>query len=417
MAASLPEKGLPKAQILDHLAGLKERDIAWSEGRAPIFVFKAEQELSDLNREAFNLYFVENALGAHRAFASIKQMESDIISIGLKLFNGPEGSMGYFTTGGSESITCAMKAARNWAREKRGDPQFRGNMVVAETCHPAFTKACDLMDIELRKIPVGADFKADPVAMEAAIDENTYCMVGSMPCYPYGVIDPIEALSEVAQRHGLWLHVDACVGGYIAPFAAELGRDVPPWDFRVPGVCSISADVHKFGYAPKPASTVFFRSEDYGKHLMFKYNDWPSGIYATATIVGTRPGGGVAGAWATLHGLGHDGYLRVTQNLLNLVDRYKAGIGAIPGLRVLADPPLSIITCTSDEIDLVEAGSRLTERGWLPGFLQKPRGMHLMLSMIHEPACDKWLADLRWAVEQHKASQGGAEKKVEISYS
>lgn len=416
MKTSLPQTGLSRDAIIGHLTSLKQADVRWADGRTPMFIFKADQELSDTTREAFNLFFNENALGAHRAYPSIRQMEDDILSIGLQLFNAPEGAKGFFTTGGTESITCAVKAARSWAREKRGDKNFRGNMVAPETAHPAFTKACDLMDLEIRKVPVGPDLCADAKELEAAVDKDTFFIVGSVPCFPYGVVDRIEELSEIALRHDLWLHVDACVGGYIAPFAAELGRNIPLWDFRVPGVSSISADLHKFGYAPKPASTVFFRTEKLANNLIFQYNDWPNGLYATATIVGTRPGGGVAGAWATLNGLGREGYLRVTTQLLDLVGRYRTGIEAIPGLRILGDPQLSILAITSDDMDLTQAGARMPERGWLSSYLQKPKGMHLMLSLIHERAVDDWLRDLRWAVDQQRSVAPGSERNVQAVY-
>lgn len=415
MAKTLPETGLSRDEIITHLTDLKKDDIKWAEGRTPMFIFKADTELSKITQEAFNLYFNENALGAHRAYKSIRQMEDDIIAIGLDLFNAPAGGQGYFTTGGTESIMCAVKTAKTWARDKRGDPGFHGNIVAAESAHPAFRKSCDLMDIEIRKLPV-KDYRADPAALEAAIDENTFMIIGSAPCFPYGTVDPIEELSEIALRHDLWLHVDACVGGYMLPFAEELGQKIPVWDFRAPGVASISADLHKFGYAPKPASTVFFRSQEHAKHLVFFYNEWPSGLYATATVVGTRPGGGVAGAWATLHALGHQGYLDVTRRLLDLIARYKKGIEAIPGLKVIDDPQLAIIAFTSDEVDLLQVGSHMPKRGWLPSFLQKPKGMHLMLSLIHEQACDKWLEDLRWAVDQQRAAAPGSQKKVDVVY-
>lgn len=416
MAKTLLETGMSRGDIIDHLSELKHNDIRWAEGRAPIFVFKADDDISTTAREAFNLYFTENALGAHRAFPSIQQMEKDIVAIGLSLFHAPSGGTGYFTTGGSESIICAMKAARNWSRERRGDPQFRGNFVLPDTAHPAFTKGGDMMDMEVRRVPVGPDYRADPAAIEAAIDKDTIMIVGSAPCFPYGVIDPIDELGEVAQRHDLWLHVDACVGGYLAPFVKELGRDVPTFDFQVPGVTSISADLHKFGYTPKPASTVFYRDPDKAGHQMFKYDVWANGMYATAGIAGTRPGGGVAGAWATLHALGRDGYLRVNARLMDLVDRYKQGIEAIPGLRIVGKPHLSIISLTSDEVDMLQAGERMRQFGWLPGFINRPKGMHLMLSRIHEPACDPWLKDLRTCVERQRAAASEPGAKVQVVY-
>jgi glutamate/tyrosine decarboxylase-like PLP-dependent enzyme len=403
-------------EIISTLRRLKEKDIKWAEGRTPMFVFKADEQLGTTTREAFNLFFSENALGAKRAYPSVRQMEDDIIAIGLDLFHGGPQARGFFTTGGTESIMAAVKAARNHQRSQRGNPTLRGNMVVPETGHPAFTKSCDLMDLEIRRVPVDANGRADPAAMEAASDGDTMMIVGSVPCFPYGVVDPMPELAELAQRRGFWLHVDACVGGYLAPFAAELGRDIPAWDFQLPGVRSISADVHKFGYAPKPASTVFFADDERAESLIFTYDDWPNGIYSTATIVGTRPAGGVAGAWATLHGLGRDGYMRVNQRLLELVTRYRKGIESIPGLRIVADPQLSILALTSDEVDLLQAGERLRERGWLPGFIKKPKGMHLMLSLVHEFSCDDWLADLRWAVDAQRADDEQSGRDVKVEY-
>ena len=272
------------------------------------------------------------------------------------------------------------------------------------------------MDIEVRRVPVGVDLRADPAAMEGAIDADTILIVGSSPCFSYGVVDPIDALSEVALRRGVWLHVDACVGGYLAPFVAALGFDVPRWDFRVPGVCSISADLHKFGYCPKPASTVFYRSTDLARHQVFEYDVWPNGLYSTATIVGTRPGGAVAGAWATLQNLGRDGYLRITGQLMELVAAYHAGIESIPGLHVNGDPHLSILSFSSDGVDMLQVGERMRPRGWLPGFIRKPPGMHLMLSLIHEPAREPFLVDLRACVNEVSAGLETDQPAVKVTY-
>jgi glutamate/tyrosine decarboxylase-like PLP-dependent enzyme len=416
MAKKLPPEGMPRTDIVATLSRLKDGDIRWAEGRTPMFVFKGDEEVSAASREAFNMFFGENALAARRAYPSVRRMEEDILSIGLDLLHGSDEARGYFTTGGTESIMAAVKAARDMQRSLRGDTKLRGNMVLPETAHPAFTKSCDLMDLEERRVPVGEDCRADAAAMEAATDNDTMMIVGSVPCFPYGVVDPIPELSELAMRRGLWLHVDACVGGYLAPFAAELGRDIPTWDFKLAGVSSISADLHKFGYAPKPASTVFFANAEKADKLLFSYDVWPNGIYLTATIVGTRPAGGVAGAWATLHGLGREGYLRVNQRLFALVDRYREGIESIPGLRVIADPQLSILSFTSDEVNLHQAGERMRERGWLPGFIKRPTGMHLMLSLIHEQSCEDWLSDLRWAVDAERNAQQSLKAKVTVEY-
>ena len=263
-------------------------------------------------------FFTENALGGKRAFHGLKKMEDDIVSMGLSLFHAPDDAAGFFTTGGSESIISAVLACRDFGRRQSGRADKRGNIVLPYSAHPAFTKAARLMDIELRRIPVAANYRADVAAMSRAIDADTMMLVGSAPCFSYGTIDPIVDLGRLAQERGVWLHVDACVGGYIAPFAAKAGYPIPTFDFAVPGVTSISADLHKFGFCPKPASTVFYRSADRAACQPFEMDDWPGGKFATATLVGTRPGGAVAGAWATLQGMGEQGYVSTARQIMEL---------------------------------------------------------------------------------------------------
>ena len=234
-------------------------------------------------------------------------------------------------------------------------------------------------------------------------------LVGSAPCFPYGTVDPIAALSQLAQERGLWLHVDACVGGYLAPFVAKAGYPVPTFDFALPGVTSISADLHKFGFCPKPASTVFYRSQRQASFQPFEVDDWPGGVFVTATLAGTRPGGGIAGAWATLQAMGEAGYTDTAREIMQVVAAYRRGIEAI-GLRVLGEPELSILCFTSDDVDMMEVGAAMAERGWLPGHTRVPRSMHLMLSMLHASAREDYLRDLRSAVAQVRTSSATATK-------
>jgi sphinganine-1-phosphate aldolase len=242
------------------------------------------------------------------------------------------------TTGGTESIILAMQTCRDWSRAKRGEPRHRGNVVASETVHPAFNKGAKLMDLEVRRAPVGADLRMDLAAVEALIDDDSIMIVGSAPNFPYGMIDPVSELGRLAERRGVWLHVDACVGGYLAPFVRMIGRKLPDFDFAVPGVASLSADLHKFGFCPKPASTVFYRDADKAQHHLFDADVWPNGRFLTTTIVGTRPAGGVAGAWATLQYLGLDGYKRIAGALMDFVDAYQDGIRATDGLKVHGTP-------------------------------------------------------------------------------
>ncbi len=414
MRSTLPPVGLPRSEIFARMKALSAGDVDWRRGRVPLYVFKANDEIAALGRDAFLEFFTENALGGKRAFHGLKKMEDDIVAIGLSLFHAPDDAAGFFTTGGSESIISAVLACRDYGRRASGQTNKRGNIVLPYSAHPAFSKAARLMDLELKRIPVAANYRADVAAMARAIDADTMMLVGSAPCFSYGTIDPIGDLGALAQQRGLWLHVDACVGGYIAPFAAKAGFPIPAFDFAVPGVTSISADLHKFGFCPKPASTVFYRSSDRAACQPFEMDDWPGGKFATATLVGTRPGGAVAGAWATLQGIGEDGYVTTARQIMRLATAYRRGIEAI-GLTVIGEPDLSILCFTSSEIDMLRVGEVMATRGWLPGLVREPHAMHLMLSMLHAPAREDYLRDLRDSVAQVKKEAGRA-AKIDVTY-
>ena len=415
MRMTMPEHGRPQADILAEMRARKGGDTDWMHGRSPLYVFKADEPLYEMGRAAFFEYFSENALGAGRAFPSVKQMESEVVAMALGLFNAPEAAAGFMTTGGTESIIQAVQACRDWSRQQRGDAQHRGNIVAPLSAHPAFEKAAKLMDLKVKRAPVGADYRADVAALEALIDGDTIMLVGSAPCFPYGTIDPIAEIGAMAQRREIWLHVDACVGGYLAPFVKMIGRDIPTFDFSVPAVHSMSADLHKFGFCPKPASTVFYRTPELAKFQYFDANIWPNGRFLTSTLVGTRPAGGVAAAWAVFQFLGLQGYQRVARDLMAYVDAYRAGIESIDGLKVLGNPHLSIVAYGSDEFDVFRVADLMAQKGWLPGLLQQPRGIHRMMSMVHAVSIDEYMADVRTAVAAVR-NEGAAQSTLQASY-
>ena len=416
MRTRFPSQGSKREAVAAELRSMKSADCDWQHGRAPLFVFRSSQDAYEVGRDAFFEYFTENALGGKRAFASVRRMEDEVIQMALDLLHAPAEAQGFFTTGGTESIVQAVRTCRDWNRARRGATLHRGNIVAPHTVHPAFNKAAALMDLEVRRVPVAADFRADPRAMEAAIDADTIMLVGSVPCFPFGVIDPIRELAALAARRDVWLHVDACVGGYLAPFVKQLGHDIPDFDFAVPGVSSISADLHKFGFCPKPASTVFYRSPDLARHNGFDFDEWPNGRFVTNTIVGTRPGGGVAGAWATFRFLGAEGYRAGAKEIMDMIARYRQGVESIPSLKVLGRPHLSIVAFGSDEVDVFRVAEVMEKKGWLPGLLQAPKAIHRMMSMIHAPSLDEYLDDLRAAVGVVR-QEGPAEKaKLAATY-
>ncbi len=393
-----PETGTKRELVMARLRELKAGDIDWRGGRASMFMFKANDEVSRLGQDAYVEYFNENALGSTSAFPSVRTMENEVVQMALDLFKAPEGARGYMTTGGTESIIQAVQSCRNWSRVARGQPAHRGNIVAFETVHPAFDKAANLMDLEVRRIPVDPWTAPSVASLDSAIDTDTILLVGSAPNYPYGSIDPIAELGELAQRRKLWLHVDACVGGYLAPFARQIGRALPTFDFSIAGVSSMSADLHKYGFCPKPASTVLYRTADQAKQQVFDADVWPSGRFVTTTLVGTRPAGGVAAAWAMINFLGAEGYRAIASDLMASIDAYIVGLHSIDGLRVVGKPDLAVVAFTSDQVDMMRVAGKLSGKGWLPGLIRKPIGIHRMMSMLHAGSNDQFLADLREVV-------------------
>jgi glutamate/tyrosine decarboxylase-like PLP-dependent enzyme len=270
--------------------------------------------------------------------------------------------------------------------------------VTPYSAHPAFHKAAMMMDLDVRRTPL-KHYLADAAAIGDAADDGTIMIVGSAPCFPFGLIDPIVELGELAQRRSLWLHVDACVGGYLAPFVRMNGADLPAFDFSAPGVSSISGDLHKYGYASKGASTVFFRTEAMKEHMIFDAGPWPLGRMITPTLAGTRPGGAIAAAWAVMHFLGVEGYRQKQRMVTEAREKIEAGVKRL-GFRVLGRPQLGIVAFTHDEADCFALLAKLHQRGWITAALVDPKALHLMLSPVHLTAAEVYLRDLEQALAE-----------------
>jgi len=392
----LPQHGTPWPELEARMRNMAAGDVKWRDGKTTMYIFNAGEDVERVKKAAYAMFSEENGLGP-AAFPSIAQMERDVVAFGLALLNAPEGAAGAMTSGGTDSITMAVKAARDFAREKRG---LKGalNLVAPYSVHPAFDKACTMMDIEIRRISV-QDYLADVDAMGAAMDANTIMLVGSAPCFPFGLIDPIAALGALAEKRGVWLHVDACVGGYIAPFVRMNGADLPPFDFAVPGVLSMSADLHKYGYASKGASTVFFRSEALKAFMPFDAGPWPLGRMHTPTLAGTRPGGAIAAAWAVTQFLGVDGYREKQRAVTDAREKIEAGVREL-GFRVLGAPLLGLVAFTHDERDCLSLLGKMYQRGWVTAGLMEPRALHVMLSPAHREFAESYLADLAAALAE-----------------
>ncbi|MCS7065197.1 MAG: aminotransferase class V-fold PLP-dependent enzyme, partial [Fimbriimonadales bacterium] len=406
----LPEVGIPQQQVLEWMTRLREREAAvWQGGRVSGTVYHGGEEHTEFLNKVYALHALSNPLHAD-LFPSTVKFEAEIVAmtahlLGAQPTDDPQQQIvGTVTSGGTESILLAIKTYRDWARAERGITQ--PEVVAPITAHPAFDKAAHLFCLRLVRTPVDSQFRADLEAMRRAITPNTIALVGSAPNYPYGVIDPISEMAELAQAHRIGLHVDACLGGFILPFIERLGYPVPPYDFRVPGVTSISVDPHKYGYTPKGLSVILYRGRALRRYQYFTYTDWPGGLYASPTLPGSRPGALSAAGWAAMVTLGEAGYLEAARRIMETAVTLRKGIEAIPELRLMGEP-LFLIAFTSDTLNIYEVLDRMAARGWRLVALQRPPGVHLAVTLRHtQPGvAEQFLSDLRAAVEGVK--QGG----------
>jgi sphinganine-1-phosphate aldolase len=410
-----PAHGWSRDQVMASLKDYKKDDIDWRHGRAPMYVFYADDEHNAVIRDAYAEYFSENALGAGKAFPSLARLETEVIAMAGGILNGGDGCGGSLTSGGSESIFLAVKTARDFARASRPG-MGRPNMVLPETAHPVYYKAAHFMDLEVIQIPMRDNFRADVAAMAAAVDTNTFFTLGSAPSFSHGVYDPITELGTMALEKGIWLHVDACVGGYIAPAVRRIGYEVPAHDFSVPGVSSISADLHKMGFAAKPASTILYSDAGMMDFQRYSFTAWPRGVYDTPNITGTRPGGAVAAAWAALKYLGEDGYDRIARTVMTTRQQLIDGVGAIVGLEMLGDPELNIVSYTSEELNIHASADLRGRHGWLVGRNKTPPAIQLMLTPVHGESMAQYLNDLDGAVNAIRKGDHAPGSGEELSY-
>lgn len=406
----LPQKGTSSQALLANLKDRRRADADWRGARLFSLIYPAGPEVEEIVEQACLLYLHENALNPLR-FPSLRQLETEVVQMTGQLLHAPEGFDGAMTSGGTESILMAVKSARDRARAERGVTQ--PEMVAPISAHPAFAKAASYLGIELKSAPLGPDFRADVGAVADLIGERCVLVVGSAPNYPYGVVDPIPELAALAAERGISFHTDACLGGFLLPFWERLGEPVPPFDFRVPGVTTISADVHKYGYCVKGASVILHRDAEHLKRYQrFLYSGWPGGLYLSFAMAGARPAAPIAAAWAVMNHLGEEGYVRLAGRVRKATRRIQAGIAATPGLRLWGDPAMSVFAFGSDEFDIFAVGDRMDERGWHPDRQKGPDALHLMVSPEHDRVADRFVEDLDASVRDRGASKG-----VEARYS
>ncbi len=392
----LPRQGLDKRTLFREMESARANDVNWQQGRVFSLVFDGGPDVHEVAEKAYMQFFSENALNP-TAFPSLRKFESEVIAMTAGLLNGDEQVVGNMTSGGTESLLMTMLTAREWARDQRPGIALP-EVVLPATAHPAFDKAAHYFNMRLVRTPVREDFRADVDAMAQAITPNTVMLVASAPSYPQGVVDPVAEIAALAQQYGLLCHVDACVGGMMLPFVERLGYPVPGWDFRTPGVTAISVDLHKYGYAAKGASVILYRNKTLRRYQLFVSTDWSGGIYASPTMAGTRPGGVIAAAWAVMNYLGEEGYLTRANAVMQVRDRIKVGVEAIPDLKVLSDPDISVMAIASDALDVYLLGDELDVRGWHLDRQQFPPSLHMTLHYGHREIADAFLRDLNDSV-------------------
>lgn len=399
--SGLPEHGRSHADVLKALQAFSSDDPDYKHSKLWSLVYYLDEAHDDFLSQAYRQFSSANGLNPS-VFKSLKRMETEIISSMGKLHHGPDTVCGVVTSGGTESCLLAVKTYRDLAR-KRG--VRRPEMVLPTTAHVAWGKASEYFGVKIRKLPLDQDLRADASKLLRLLNRNTIMVLGSAPAYPHGTIDPIEHMAEIAALHNIPMHVDACVGGFILPFMALNGVPLPRWDYSVPGVTSISADIHKYGYAAKGASTITYRHLDLLKQQMFVDQDWPGGVFASAALLGTRPGGAYAAAWAAMQHFGVDGYRELAACTQRAFERMRDGVRAIDGLRVLGTPcgPLLAYAAADRTLNIFAVGDQMEARGWSVNRLQNPDGLHAMITAKHLNVVDEYLHDLAESVAAVRA--------------
>ncbi len=403
---SVPEYPRARADVLAEITEMSRREDADSDsGRVSGSVYSGDHKHYAYLSEVFSQFAHANVL-QRDMYPSATKFEGEIIAMVSDLLHGPAGACGVVTSGGSESLISALYSYREAARERGVTAP---NVVMPVTAHVALDKGAHWMNIEVRHAPLTDGYVADVPAMAELIDDQTIALVGSAGDYAHGLIDPITDIASLAAERGVGMHVDGCLGGMLWPWAERLGYEVPAWDFRVPGVTSISADTHKYGYALKGSSVLLYRDRDLRRHQYFTYPDWPGGLYLSPGLAGSRSGGLIAATWAAMVTTGQQGYLQAADEILRTAARIRAGVEAVDGLAVIGDP-LFLVAFRSvrDDLDIYLVNDALKDAGWRMNALQLPPALHFCVTRpnTRPGIAEAFLADLRGAVGYALAHTG-----------
>jgi sphinganine-1-phosphate aldolase len=404
---ALPSEGLGPKMTLELVERLAAREAPrWQEGYVSGAVYHGAPAHVEFMNRVYALASQTNPLHVD-VWPSIAKFEAEVVRMTARMLGGPQQAasdaervVGAVTSGGTESILLAMKAYRDRAR---AEGNRRPEIVAPASAHAAFDKAAELLRMTIVRVPVASDFRADVRAMRRAVTRRTAVIVGSAPGFPHGVVDPIAELSSLALERKVGLHVDACLGGFVLPWAKKLGYAVPDFDFSLSGVSSMSADTHKYGYAAKGTSVVLYRGLALRRFQYFVSTDWPGGLYFSPTLAGSRPGALVAATWAALVSIGEHGYLDATRRILETARTIRRGIEQLPELAVLGDP-LWVIAFGSRSFDIYRVLDAMSARGWSLNGLQRPPSLHFCVTLRHtEPGvAERFVRDLEASVAEVK---------------
>jgi sphinganine-1-phosphate aldolase len=398
----IPQQGLSKEEILNTLQGFKSRDMDWKAGKVWCYVYNPGEDPAEVTREAYLSFLSENGLDP-TVFPSLLKLETDVVRATINLLRGDSNAVGHLTSGGTESIMLAVKTARDKARAEQ--PEItQPEMVLPKTAHAAFHKAAHYLSVKPIIVDIDPQtFKVHAQDMRAAITPNTILLVASAPSYSQGVVDPIAEIGRMAREKNLLFHVDACVGGLHLSFMRKLGYDVPDFDFTVPGVTSISTDLHKYGYAAKGCSAIMYQNKDIRKYQIFACTDTTGYTLINPTLLSSKTGGPMAGAWAILNFLGEQGYKKIVKEVQEATQKLIDGVNAIQDLQILGEPAMCMFSFKSDTINVYQLADEMNKRGWyIQGQFSTPltpRNLHISVNQGTTHNVEALLADLRECVD------------------
>lgn len=416
---TLPKVGMADDDIRTELEKLASMDhTKWEEGYVSGAVYHGEDELLKLQTDAYGKFTVANPIHPD-VFPGVRKMEAEVVAMVLSMFNAPPGAAGVTTSGGTESILMACLSARQKALAERGvtDPE----MIIPETAHTAFHKACSYFKIKLHKVACPApDYQVDVNKVRRLINSNTIMLVGSAPNFPHGIIDDISGLSRLAFKYRIPLHVDCCLGSFLVPFLERAGFESTLFDFRLKGVTSISCDTHKYGFAPKGSSTCLYRTQQLRTYQYFVSPDWSGGVYASPGIAGSRPGALIAGCWASMMRVGEEGYISACSTIVGAAKQIANKLATSPHLtaelEILGNPLVSVVAFTARNLNIYDIADGMSTRGWHLNALQNPPAIHVAVTLPVAKVWEKLVADLELTVEEEREKERervvkGANKK------